>query len=259
MSAGGGGDEALYDEVEQLLREHEALRDGQCAPGSHDWEDLQSRSSHLMVFLAYIATAQGRPGQAEEWFTRAAAGWQALGDQAWADEARVGAAEAALAGGTDADLILETLDSWLSDRASVRKAALLASAARTLLDAGEQMAARQRASEAAVLLTAAGFIDPVAAGSAEDAFTAWLSSGHREMMPGLPWLQMPTLLSSVALTWVKLIGVRFPLDGAPVTQRLPLTEGLHALGHRLTREAVDAGNEAQVAAGGPGATWPATR
>ena len=49
------------------------------------------------------------------------------------------------------------------------------------------------------------------------------------------------------------------LDGAPVTQRLPLTEGLHALGHRLTREAVDAGNEAQVAAGGPGATWPATR
>jgi hypothetical protein len=82
MSAGGGGDEALYDEVEQLLREHEALRDGPCVPGSHDWEDLQSRGNHLMVFLAYIATAQGRPGQAEEWFTRAATGWQALGDQA---------------------------------------------------------------------------------------------------------------------------------------------------------------------------------
>ena len=248
VTAGGGGGD-LAGEVEQLLRDQEALRDQRCAPGSSDWEDLQSRCSHLMVNLARIATGRGRPGEARDWFTRAAAGWRDLGDQAWAEECLLGAAEAALADGSDADAVLETLDSWIGERPPpVRRAKLLARTARILLDAGDHPAARQRADEAAGVLDAAGFTDPVAAGSVQDAFAAWISAGHREITPALPWLQTEALFTTVARIWETLIEIRFPLGTLPRPQVLRLVEDLHVLTSRLISEASAVGSQAHQAA-----------
>ena len=245
----GGGDEDLAREVEQLLRDHKALRDQRCAPGGSDWEDLQRRCSHLMLNLAHIATRRGRPGEARDWFTRAAAAWQELGDQAWAQECQLAAAEASLADGRDADAVLETMDLWIAERPPpVRRARLLARTARIVLDTGDHAAARQRADEAAGALNAAGFTDPVAAGSVEDAFAAWVCADHREIVPALPWLQVQALFSLVARIWDTLTEMRFPLGTLSRPQVLRLVEDLHALGKRLLSEASDVGRQVQDAA-----------
>ena len=240
----GGGGEDLACEVEHLLRDQEALRDQRCAPGSSDWEDLQSRRSHLMVNLARIATERGRPGEARDWFTRAATGWQELGDKAWAEECLLGAAEASLADGSGADAVLETLDSWIGERPQpVRRAKLLTRTARILLDAGDHPAARQRAEEAARVLDTAGFTDPVAAGSVEDAFAAWICTGHREITPALPWLQTEALFTTVVRIWETLIEIRFPLGTLPSPQVLRLVEEVHVLTSRLISEASAVGGQ----------------
>ena len=244
-----GGDEALYGDVEQLLRDHEALRDGQCAPGSRDWEDLQYRCNQLMALLASIALSQGHAGQARQWFDRAAEGWQALGNQASADECRQGALEAALADGADVDTVMGELESSFGGRAPARKAALHVSSARALLEAGDQAGARRQVAAAERLLNAIGFTDPVAAGSAEDAFTAWLNSGHREQMSAVPWLQVQGLLNSVAQTWAKLIGMRFLLGIMPLAEAQPLVDELWVLVRSLISEGVEADREARAAAG----------
>ena len=248
VTAGGGGGD-LVCEVEQLLQDQEALRDQRCAPGGSDWQDLQSRCSHLMVNLARIATGRGRPGEARDWFTRAAAGWRELGDQAWAEECLLGAAEASLADGSDADAVLETLDSWIGERPPpVRRAKLLTGTARILLDAGDHLAARQRADEAAGVLDAAGFTDPVAAGSVEGAFAAWISAGHREITPALPWLQTEALFTTVARIWETLIEIRFPLGTLPRPQVLRLVQEVHVLTSLLISEASAVGSQAHQAA-----------
>ena len=248
ITAGGGGGD-LACEVEQLLRDQEVLRDQRCAPGSSDWEDLQSRCSQLMVNLARIATGRGRPGEARDWFTRAAAAWQELGDQGWAEECLLGVAEASLADGTDADAVLETLDSWIGERPPpVRRAKLLARTARILLDTGDHPGARQRADEAAGVLDAAGFTDPVTAGSVEDAFATWICTGHREITPALPWLQTEALFTTVAWIWETLIEIRFPLGTLPRPQVLRLVEEVHVLTRRLISEASAVGRQANKAA-----------
>jgi len=247
VTAGGGGGD-LVCEVEQLLRDQEALRDQRCAPGSSDWEDLQGRCSHLMVNLARIATGRGRPGEARDWFTRAAAGWRELGDQAWAEECLLGAAEASLADGSDADAVMETLDSWIGERPlPVRRAKLLTRTARILLDAGDHPAARQRAEEAVGVLDAAGFADPVAAGSVEAAFAAWISAGHREITPALPWLQTEALFTTVARIWETLIEIRFPLGTLARPQVLRLVQEVHVLTSRLISEASAVGSQVHQA------------
>jgi hypothetical protein len=245
----GAGDGDLAGEVEQLLRDHEALRDQQCARGSSDWEDLQRRCSNLMLNLAHIATRQGRPGEARDWFTRAANTWRDLDDQAWAEECELAAAEASLADGSDPYTVLETLDSWIAERPPpVRRARLLARMARILLDAGDHVAARERADEAAGVLNAAGFADPTAAGSVEDAFAAWVCAGHQEIVPALPWLQVQALLSMVARIWDTLTEMRLPLGTLSGPQVLHLVEDLQGLGKRLLSEASDVSRQVQATA-----------
>ena len=245
----GSGDEDLPREVEQLLRDHEALRDHRCARGNSDWEDLQRRCSHLMINLARIATSRGRAGEARDWFTRAAEAWQDLGDQAWTEECLLAAAEASLAAGRDADAVLESLYFWLDQRTPpVRRARLLARIARILLDSGDHTAARQRADEAARVLNAATFTDPVAAGSVADAFAVWVCADHREIVPALSWLQVQALFSMVAQIWDMLIEMRFPLGTLPRPRVLRFVEDLHALGKRLISEASDVGRRVQDAA-----------
>ena len=246
----GGSDEGLAGEVEQLLRDQEALRDQRCVRGGSDWEDLERRCGDLMVFLARMANGRGRPGPARNWFFRAAAAWAELGDRAWAEECQLQATMASLADGGDADVALETLDSWLGERPPpVRRAKLLARTARILLDAGDHAAARQRADEAAEVLSAAGFAHPVAAGSAEDALTVWVSDHHREPVPGLPWLQTEPLFTGVATIWETLIEMCFPLGSLPRPQVLNALEDIHALRSRLIREASAVGRQVQLAAG----------
>jgi len=245
----GTGDEDLAREVGQLLRDHQALRDQRCAPGSRDWEDLQRWCANLMMNLANIATRRGRAGEARDWFTGAAAAWQDLGDQAWADECQLTAAEASLADGSAPETVLETLDSCIAaSPPPVRRARLLARTARIRLDAGDHATARQRADQAADALNAAGLTDPVAAGSVEAAFAAWISAGHREIVPALPWLQVQALFSLVARVWDTLTEMRFPLGTLPRAEALRFVTDLHTLGQRLMSEASDVGRRVQEAA-----------
>lgn len=239
LRTGGADDATLISDVEQLLQDHEDLRDRECPPGSSDREDLQFRCNNLMMYLARIAAAQGRPGQSNEWFTRAAEGWLVLGDQASAEQCTLEAAEASLADGNHPDIVLERLDSWLDDSAPVRKSRLLSSAARALLDAGDLTRAQQRVTEAAQTLDAAGFSDPATAGSTANALTLWMNTGHQERMPDLPWLQFTCQLNSVATIWAKLTGMRFRLGLLPQEQALPAMEELFALARRLITEAQD--------------------
>jgi CHAT domain-containing protein len=250
LRTGGRGDAALFSETRQLLRDHEELRDGDCPPGSRDWEDIQSRCANLMVTLARIAWAQGRPGQANEWFTLAAEGWQALGDRAWVQQCQLEAAEASLADGKDPDVIVAALDSWLDEGAPVYRSRLLGSAARTLVEARDLVGADRLASEAAQTLNAAGFTDPVTAGSVADAFGAWLDSGHRERMPGVPSLQLTAQLNAVAIVWAKLIQVRLRLEIMPREQAVALEQELFALANRLNAEWADIFRGLQPAPGG---------
>ena len=244
MTAGAGGGSTAR-EAEQLLRDQEALRDQRCAPRGRDWEDLQRRCADLMVGLARLASWRGRAGEAREWYARGAAVWDELGEQAWAEECLLGEAVASVADGRDVDAVLETLDAWLAEGPPpVRRAKLLARAARILLDAGDNITARQRADEAAAVLTAAGFTDPVTAGSAEDAFAAWVSAGHREPVPGLPYLQTEPLFTGVATVWEALTELRIPLDTLPRPRERRALDDIHALRTGLISEASAVGREA---------------
>jgi len=136
----------------------------------------------IAEYARFPERARDRPFDPE---VRAAAAWDELGDRAWAEKCLLGRALASVADGSDVDAVLETLDAWLAEGPPpVRRAKLLTRAARILLDAGDNITAGQRADEAAAVLNAAGFTDPVTAGSAEDAFAVWVSAGHRERVPG---------------------------------------------------------------------------
>jgi CHAT domain-containing protein len=246
--AAGRADEDLACQAEKLLRDLEELRDQRCPRGGSDWEDLQRRCADLMILLARMANGRGRPGQARDWFRRAAAAWRDLGETAWVQECLLDAESALLADGGDAEAVLETLDSWLGERLPpVRRAKLLARTARILVDAGDYAAARLRADEAAGMLDAAGFTDPVAAGSAEEAFAAWVATDYREPVPGLPWLQVQPLFGGVATIWEMLTELRLLLGTLPRPQVLHALDDVDALRRRLLQEASAVGRQIEFA------------
>ena len=238
--SGGIGDLDLRGEFELLLHDFEALRD-RCPPDGRDRESLQYFANQLMGALGGITSQQGQKGRARDWYTRAAAGWLLMGDQAAANDSRLKAAQAAVADGADVDATVTDLESELADKPPVRRAAVLVSTARILFNAGDHFAAQQRVGEAAGLLNAAGLTDPMAAGSAEGALTAWLDSGYREAMSGARWQQLPFLLVVVAVTWGNIITLRFRLGASPFEQTEPVRKDLLALVERLYKETEDIG------------------
>ena len=269
-------DPALNAKLDGLLRNLEEVRDGLpvqsrlARAADPDWRYVQWWCAQAMGARARSAALQGDTESAVHWFGQAAAAWRELDDDREVIDCEVRAAEARFAGDGNADRAIESLLS-LADEAGaterpVTQARLLTQAAEIVRQARDYYGASRPAEQAAGILTALGFTDPTT--DAESAFGGWVNIQHQEKIAPPTASTSQAMLTSVTLTWQKVIQIRAasvkssrddgPAHGAAelyaALERLRLL--IEKLGEQTRQAQTEITGEAAAAGLIPGVTRP---